>query len=83
MQHTADHIQKLTTAGLNLITQAISIYDSDLQLVLANAQVQKMFGLPSRLVESGASFEDTIRHLADRQKPEGSGRPCSRDSLGS
>jgi len=66
MQHTADHIQKLTTAGLNLITQAISIYDSDLQLVLANAQVQKMFGLPSRLVESGASFEDTIRHLADR-----------------
>ena len=66
MQHTAEHIQKLTTAGLNLITQAISIYDSDLQLVLANAQVQKMFGLPSRLVESGASFEDTIRHLADR-----------------
>lgn len=66
MQHSADHIQKLTTAGLNLITQAISIYDSDLQLVLANAQVQKMFGLPSRLVESGASFEDTIRHLAGR-----------------
>ena len=63
MHHSADHIQTLTTAGLNLITQAISIYDNDLRLVVANAQFQKMFNLPTHLVESGAGFEDTVRHL--------------------
>ena len=63
MHHSADHIQRLTSAGLNLITQAISIYDNDLRLVVANARFQKMFDLPQRLVESGAAFEDTVRHL--------------------
>lgn len=63
MHHSADHIQKLTSAGLNLITQAISIYDRDLRLVIANDRLRKMFDLPAHLVESGARFEDTISHL--------------------
>ncbi len=56
----------MTLAGLDLIKQAMSIYDRDLRLVLANLQMQKMFNLPADLVRPGARFEDTIRHLAER-----------------
>lgn len=66
MQHSADHIQQLTSAGLNLITQAISIYDNDLCLAVANDRFQKMFDLPVRLITVGARFEDTIRYLVER-----------------
>lgn len=54
----------LMTAGLNLIQQAISIYDADLKLALCNARFQEMFDLPQHLVTPGAAFADTIRHLA-------------------
>ncbi|WP_432817170.1 PAS-domain containing protein [Sulfitobacter sp. JB4-11] len=54
----------MTTAGLNLIAQALSIYDSDLRLVVCNAPFQQMFSLPDTLVTPGATFKDTIRHLA-------------------
>lgn len=56
----------LTRAGLNLIQQALSIFDSDLRLVLINAPMQDMFDLPDRLVTPGAHFEDVIRYLAER-----------------
>ncbi|WP_109465774.1 PAS-domain containing protein [Albibacillus kandeliae] len=52
------------TAGLNLIAQALSIYDGDLRLRLCNLPFQKMFNLPAHLTRPGASFEETIRHLA-------------------
>ncbi len=58
--------QSMTVAGLNLIKQAMSIFDRDLRLVLANLQMQKLFDLPDALVTPGASFEETIRHLATR-----------------
>lgn len=58
--------ETLTQAGLNLISQAISIYDPDLRLVLANRQFQRMFDLPKALVEPGGSFEETLRILAER-----------------
>ena len=54
----------LMTAGLNLIAQALSIYDGDLRLRLCNLPFQKMFNLPTHLTRPGASFEETIRHLA-------------------
>ncbi len=54
---------KMTQAGLNLIQQALSIYDSDLRLAVCNRPFQTMFGLPDHLVTPGASFEDTIRYL--------------------
>ncbi|MGB7244488.1 MAG: PAS-domain containing protein [Sulfitobacter sp.] len=57
-------IQTLTTAGLNLIAQALSIYDSDLRLAVCNAPFQNMFDLPDSLVTPGATFHDTIHHLA-------------------
>ncbi len=58
--------EALTQAGLNLIKQAISIYDQDLRLVIANLQFQRMFDLPNALVEPGGSFEETLRVLAER-----------------
>lgn len=58
--------QAMTEAGLNLIQQALSIYDSDLNLVVCNSRFREMFGLPDALLSPGASFGDTIRHLAAR-----------------
>lgn len=53
------------TAGLNLIAQALSIYDSELRLVVCNRPFKTMFELPNHLVVPGAGFEDTIRYLAE------------------
>ncbi|MEX0287346.1 MAG: PAS-domain containing protein [Paracoccaceae bacterium] len=59
-----DHrIKSMTTAGLNLIAQALSIYDADLRLVLCNRRFQEMFDLPDALATPGAGFGETIRHL--------------------
>ncbi len=58
--------ENLTRAGLNLIQQALSIYDADLRLVVSNRPFQSMFGLPESLVTPGARFEDTIRFLVER-----------------
>ncbi|NDW54088.1 PAS-domain containing protein [Aliiroseovarius sp. PrR006] len=56
----------LTQAGLNLIQQALSIYDRRLSLVIGNRQFQDMFDLPDHLVQPGAPFSETIRYLAER-----------------
>ncbi|WP_254437347.1 hybrid sensor histidine kinase/response regulator [Ruegeria arenilitoris] len=53
----------MTSAGLNLIGQALSIYDSQLRLVVSNHRFQDMFDLPDELVQPGALFADTIRYL--------------------
>jgi len=54
----------MTMAGLNLIGQALTIYDRSLRLVLCNAPFQTMFQLPDALVTPGAGFRDTMTHLA-------------------
>ncbi|MEZ5750816.1 MAG: PAS-domain containing protein [Paracoccaceae bacterium] len=59
-------IEKLTRAGLNMIQQALSIFDSDLRLAVCNNRYQEMFGLPDAYVTPGARFEDTIRFLVER-----------------
>ncbi|KID12268.1 histidine kinase, partial [Rhodobacteraceae bacterium PD-2] len=56
----------LTQAGLNLIQQALTIYDSDLNLAVCNARFAEMFDLPEHLTRPGATFEETIRHLVTR-----------------
>lgn len=66
MAPNARTTQTMTTAGLNLIQQALSIYDSDLRLSVANTKFQEMFGLPPRLITAGASFSDTIHYIAER-----------------
>ncbi len=57
---------KLTQAGLNLIQQALSIFDRDLRLAVSNRQYQLMFDLPDELTRPGTSFEETIRYLVQR-----------------
>ncbi|MCC5956352.1 MAG: PAS-domain containing protein [Natronohydrobacter sp.] len=57
---------KLMGAGLNMIQQALSIFDSDLRLSVSNRRYQTMFDLPDWLAQPGAAFEDTIRYLVTR-----------------
>ncbi len=66
VDHTDQKTKALTTAGLNLIAQALSIYDSDLRLAVCNRRFQEMFDLPDTLVTPGARFDDTIRNIARR-----------------
>ncbi len=62
----ADLPADLTRSGLNLIGQALSIFDADLRLAVANSQYQAMFDLPETLTRPGTRFEDTIRFLVER-----------------
>jgi signal transduction histidine kinase len=66
MTRTEETRIKLMGAGLNMIQQALSIFDRDLRLSVCNRRYQEMFELPDRLVEPGAEFEDTIRYLVTR-----------------
>jgi signal transduction histidine kinase len=58
--------EEMAAAGLNLIQQALSIYDMNLRLLLCNQRFRDMFTLPETLVQPGARFDETIRHLATR-----------------
>ncbi|GLQ35329.1 signal transduction histidine kinase [Amylibacter marinus] len=64
-QNPNPNTEKMTRSGLNLIKQAISIYDQDLRLVVANRRFKDLFGLPDHLVQPGALFKDTITHLTE------------------
>lgn len=57
---------ELTRSGLNLIPQAISIFDADLRLVAGNRAYQVMFELPDTLLHPGTGFDETIRVLYER-----------------
>lgn len=64
---TPDDVRSdLTRSGLNLIGQALSIFDADLRLAVANRQYQAMFDLPAHLTQPGTRFEETIRFLVER-----------------
>ena len=65
MDYAEQQKRAMTEAGLNLIAQALSIYDKDLRLAVCNRRFKEMFDLPDRLVQPGARFEDTIRHLLE------------------
>ena len=45
---TEENHGELTRSGLNLIQQAISIFDADLRLAVCNRPYQAMFALPGR-----------------------------------
>ena len=62
----ADTIHRLTQGGLNLIQAALTIFDDDLRLVLANTRFAQMFDLPPALAAEGSRFEDIIRFLVER-----------------
>ena len=57
---------QLIVSGLNLIQQALSIFDNDLRLRVCNRPYQQMFDLPEALIRPGARFEDTLAYLASR-----------------
>ena len=57
---------RMTQAGLNLIGQALSIYNADLRLAVCNRMFVTMFDLPDALGRPGATFEETIRFLIER-----------------
>ncbi|SET61321.1 PAS-domain containing protein [Paracoccus homiensis] len=61
-----DPSAELMRSGINLIGQALSIFDADLRLAVANRQYQAMFDLPDCLTRPGTSFEETIRYLVAR-----------------
>lgn len=61
-QKRVDMIQ----TGLNLISQAISIYDHELKLVHANRRMQTMFQVPADLLQPGVDFGDLLRYVAER-----------------
>lgn len=63
---TTTRPEEMAAAGLNLIQQALSIYDMNLRLLLCNQRFRDMFTLPEALVQPGARFDETIRHLATR-----------------
>ncbi len=52
-------------SGLNLIDQAISIFDRDLRLAAWNTRFVTLFNLPQRLAVRGQSFEAIIRFLIE------------------
>ncbi|MDF1668546.1 MAG: PAS-domain containing protein [Roseovarius sp.] len=58
--------KSMTQSGLNLIQQALTIYDRQLRLVLCNQRFQEIFDLPDTLATPGADFTDTIHYLAER-----------------
>ncbi|MCI5097061.1 MAG: PAS-domain containing protein [Rhodobacteraceae bacterium] len=64
MDYSEKQTRVMATAGLNLIAQALSIYDNDLRLAVCNRRFQEMFDLPDELTSPGASFEETIEHMA-------------------
>ncbi|MDO5658525.1 MAG: PAS-domain containing protein [Paracoccus sp. (in: a-proteobacteria)] len=64
--NTGDSRAELMQSGLNLIGQALSIFDADLRLAVANHPYQAMFDLPDNLTRPGAFFEETIRFLVFR-----------------
>ncbi|MDP2581073.1 PAS-domain containing protein [Shimia thalassica] len=66
MEANSATAQSMTIAGLNLIQQALTIYDSDLKLVLANKRFHDMFKLPREFNVPGADFGETIKFLAIR-----------------
>ncbi len=53
-------------AGLNLISQAISIHDQELKLVHANDRFQTLFGLPDELMKPGVDFGRVLTVMASR-----------------
>ena len=66
MARSIKQSQDFMAAGLNLIAQALSIYDRDLHLVVCNSRFQEMFDLPDIYVKPGARFADTVRFLVER-----------------
>ena len=65
MGHSQSRADTLMLASMNLIQQAISVFDQDLQVVTFNRPMVKMFDIPANIARPGASFESVIRWLVE------------------
>ncbi|MDG2340215.1 MAG: PAS-domain containing protein, partial [Paracoccaceae bacterium] len=63
MVQTRSQSDTLLLAGMNLIQQAISVFDRDMKLVVFNQPMTKMFNLPDDITASGTSFKKVISYL--------------------
>lgn len=63
-----DHTSRLDQieAGLHLIDQGITVFDSDLKMVAWNEPFLKLLDFPAALAYVGADFESFIRYNAER-----------------
>ncbi|ASJ74478.1 PAS-domain containing protein [Granulosicoccus antarcticus] len=52
--------------GLNLINQALSIFNTEMRLITCNRRFIEMFELPENLVLAGSTFADINMYLARR-----------------
>ncbi|MGQ7844522.1 PAS-domain containing protein [Granulosicoccus sp. 3-233] len=52
--------------GLNLINQALSIFNAEMRLITCNRRFMEMFELPENLVLAGSTFADINMYLARR-----------------
>lgn len=56
----------LLSAGLDYISQGISVFDSELRLVASNARLFELLDFPLDLAALGTPFEAFMRHNAER-----------------
>jgi len=62
----SDREYELLTTTTEHIDQALSVYDGDLRLVVANKKFSSIVSLPEELTSLGAKFENAIRYNAER-----------------
>lgn len=65
MSRTQSRADALMLASMNLIQQAISVFDQDMRVVTFNRPMVKMFDIPADIARPGASFESVIRWLVE------------------
>ncbi len=65
MDQNPENYADLTQSGLNLIQQALTIYDKNLKLAICNSRFAEMFDMPKHLTTRGADFGETIRYWAE------------------
>src|SRR5215813_1939217 len=52
--------------ALDSLDQGMSVFDGERRLVLWNRRFVELLGLPAHLARAGTSYEDVVRHLAER-----------------
>ena len=62
----AQQTEGFLRSGLNLIHEAITIFDSQLKLVAWNSRFVSMFDLPPWLVHYGQEYLEILRYLIER-----------------
>lgn len=65
MSRDTSRADALMLASMNLIQQAISVFDQDMKVVTFNRPMLKMFDIPKSIAQPGVAFDKVIRYLAE------------------